>query len=163
MKRMEYKKMRAKTACFTGHRNIPTEQYDALNQRLEHIIVHLIDRGYRFFGAGGALGFDTMSAQAVLTLKKQYTFIRLILVLPCHSQTKKWNEPDRAIYERIQKQAEKVVYMSEAYTQGCMHRRNRHLVDHSSVCICYLTSSSGGTAYTVNYARKQGLEIINIA
>ena len=53
--------------------------------------------------------------------------------------------------------------MSEAYTQGCMHRRNRHLVDHSSVCICYLTGSSGGTAYTVNYARKQGLEIINIA
>ena len=41
--------MRAKTACFTGHRNIPAEQYDALNQRLEHIIVHLIDRGYRFW------------------------------------------------------------------------------------------------------------------
>ena len=85
--------MRAKTACFTGHRNIPTEQYDALNQRLEHIIVHLIDRGYRFFGAGGALGFDTMAAQAVLTLKKQYTFIRLILVLPCHSQTKNGMNP----------------------------------------------------------------------
>ena len=44
-----------------------------------------------------------------------------------------------------------------------MHRRNRHLVDHSGTCICYLTRSTGGTAYTVDYARKKGLRIINVA
>ena len=44
-----------------------------------------------------------------------------------------------------------------------MHRRNRYLVDHGCVCVCYLTGDSGGTAYTVRYAEKQGLEIINIA
>ena len=43
-----------------------------------------------------------------------------------------------------------------------MFKRNRHLVNHSSACICYLEKPTGGTAYTVNYARKCGLQIINL-
>lgn len=61
------------------------------------------------------------------------------------------------------RQADKVVYTSKEYTRGCMHKRNRHLVDNSSICIAYLTEQSGGTAYTVDYARKNGLIVINIA
>ena len=155
--------MRDRTVCFTGHRKIPAGQYDILLQRLKDTIVHLISRGYRFFGTGGASGFDTMAAQAVLELRKQYPHIRLILVLPCLAQAKSWNASDRAIYEHIKGQADKIVYTSLANTRGCMHRRNRHLVDCSSVCICYMTESTGGTAYTVSHAQKQGLEIINIA
>ena len=37
------------------------------------------------------------------------------------------------------------------------------LVDRSSVCVAYLKRQNGGTAYTADYAKKQGLEIINIA
>lgn len=37
------------------------------------------------------------------------------------------------------------------------------MVDHSGVCVCYLTRDSGGTAYTINYAKKQGLNVFNIA
>lgn len=44
-----------------------------------------------------------------------------------------------------------------------MFKRNRHLVDNSSVCVAYLTANSGGTAYTVNYAESKGLKIINLA
>ena len=66
-------------------------------------------------------------------------------------------------YERIKALADKVVYTSQEYTKGCMHKRNRHLVDHSSVCVCYLTKKDGGTAYTVDYAERQGLEVINLA
>ena len=49
------------------------------------------------------------------------------------------------------------------YTRGCMHKRNRHLVDNSSACISYLTENKGGTFYTVNYAKSKGVEVINIA
>ena len=66
------------------------------------------------------------------------------------------------IYQEIMKQADKVVYTSQDYSPGCMFKRNRHLVDHSSACICYLAKRSGGTAYTVDYARKCGLKIFNI-
>ena len=44
-----------------------------------------------------------------------------------------------------------------------MHKRNRHLVDNSSRCICFLTEKTGGTFYTVNYASEHGLMIINTA
>ena len=59
---------------------------------------------------------------------------------------------------RTSKQGIKPLYQS----QGCMHKRNRHLVDNSSVCVCYLNKENGGTAYTVDYAGKKGLEIINL-
>ena len=62
----------------------------------------------------------------------------------------------------IKAQADKVVYMAQQYTPGCMHKRNRHLVDHSGVCVCYLNRGSGGTAYTVRYAKEKGLKIVNV-
>lgn len=126
-------------------------------------MIEAIEQGYRYFGCGGALGFDTLAAQTVLEMKNEYPEIRLILVLPCCNQMRCWKEADIAEYERIMKAADKVTYTSEQYYSGCMHKRNRHLVDNSSLCICYLTEPSGGTAYTVNYARTQGLKIINVA
>ena len=155
-------KMKDKTVCFTGHRRIPDAQYNELHRRLENVIVALVESGHRFFGAGGALGFDTMAAQTVLALKKQYPYIRFILVLPCLSQAKKWKKPDQIVYERIKAQADKIVYTGREYTKDCMHRRNCYLVDCSSICVCYLTKSTGGTAYTVNYARRRGVKIISM-
>ena len=155
--------MREKTACFTGHRKIPPESISELSQRLKNTLLRLIEEGYMYFGAGGASGFDTLATQCVLSLKKQYPHIKLILVLPCITQTKGWSKNDIAIYEEIKSQADKVVYTSREYSRGCMFKRNRHLVNGSSVCIAYLTQEKGGTAYTVNYAKEQGLAVINLA
>ena len=155
--------MRKQTCCFTGHRQIPAEKRAEIADRLECVIVNLYQRGIRYYGAGGALGFDTLAAQAVIHLRESCSSMKLILVLPCLAQTRGWRPEDVAEYERIKDLADKVVYTSQEYSRGCMHKRNRHLVDNSGVCVCYLTDDSGGTAYTVKYAEKQGLEIINVA
>lgn len=123
----------------------------------------LYQKGVRYYGAGGALGFDTLAAQTVIRLRENCPNMKLILVLPCLTQTRGWRPENVMEYERIKTQADKVVYTTQEYTWGCMHRRNRHLVDNSSVCVCYLTKDNGGTAYTVRYAEDQGLEIVNIA
>ena len=68
-----------------------------------------------------------------------------------------------AVYEEIKSQADKVVYTSHDYFRGCMFKRNRHLVNGSSVCIAYLTQEKGGTAYTVNYAQQNNVQVINLA
>ena len=78
--------LRVNTCCFTGHRIIPSGEKETIRNLLETAIEKAIQDGYRFFGAGGALGFDTLAAQTVLTLKQQYPHIRLILVLPCINQ-----------------------------------------------------------------------------
>ena len=156
--------MREMTCCFTGHRRIPEEDKHKVKKYLDKTIRQLIDRGIVYYGAGGALGFDTMAAQAVLYLRDYYfPQIKLILVLPCEDQAVRWNYSNREIYEEIKAKADKCVYMSKYYTEDCMYRRNRHLVDNSNICICYLTEDKGGTKYTVDYAIKRGLEIINLA
>ena len=155
--------LRAKTCCFTGHRSLSNEEKLKVAVRLREIIAVQIKAGVVFYGAGGARGFDALAALTVLDMKKEYPQLRLILVLPCEDQTRGWRSEDIAVYEDIKRRSDKVVYVSRGYTPDCMHRRNRHLVDHSGTCICYLTRSSGGTAYTVDYARKKGLRIINVA
>jgi len=135
-------------------------QIHTVKKNLKKVVMSLIEQGYCFFGAGGALGFDTIAAQTILDLKQDYPRIKLILVLPCPSQADRWREKDKTIYEEIKAKADKVVYIAQEYTRDCMFARNRHLVDNSSVCICYLTEQSGGTAYTVKYALKKGLKAI---
>ena len=155
--------IKLRTACFTGHRTLPAEELSKISKHLEDTLIALIEQGYCYFSAGGALGFDTLAAQVVLRLREHYPQIRLILVLPCRNQTRGWPQDGIDTYEDTKRRADKIIYTAENYFRGCMQKRNRHLVDNSSVCICYLTKSTGGTAYTVNYAHRMGLRIINIA
>jgi len=155
--------MKKKTCCFTGHRKIPVSEYGILKSKLKDVIISLIERGVIYFGAGGGLGFDTLAAETILELKTEYPIIKLILVLPCENQTYNWNVKDIKIFNDIKSKCDKYVYISKNYTRDCMFKRNRHLVDNSSVCVCYKNKDSGGTAYTVRYAEEKKLEIINIA
>lgn len=155
--------MREKTCCFTGHRDISPLDYGRVKDALYKAVKNLIEEGVVYFGCGGALGFDTMAAKTVLDLKKEYPHIKLIMVYPCKNQTEFWQKRDIEIYDHIRAACDKHVYVSETYTKACMFKRNRHLVDHSRYCICYLTRAGGGTRYTVNYALEQGLQVINLA
>ena len=64
--------LRAKTCCFTGHRNLSSGEKLKAAVRLREIIAEQIKAGVVFYGAGGALGFDTLAAQTVLDMKKEY-------------------------------------------------------------------------------------------
>ena len=154
--------VKGQTCCFTGHRIIPSGMERKLFRVTEKVVENAIKSGYRYFGVGGALGFDTIAALVVLKLRESYPSIKLILVLPCLNQTRGWSKEDIEIYENIKKQADKIVYTSKEYTRGCMHKRNRHLVNNSSLCICYLTEEKGGTYYTVKYAQENQLAVVNV-
>lgn len=151
-----------RTACFTGHRKIPAQEIKNIEKQLDEIIEKLYQNGVIFYGVGGSYGFDMLAELAVLRAKQRHSEIKLILVLPCSDQDKYWTEDNKAAFAEIKKQAAKIVYLSENYSKGCMHKRNRHLVDYSGYCIAYLNENSGGTAYTVDYAQQNGLEIINL-
>ena len=66
-------------------------------------------------------------------------------------------------YKDILALADEVRYVCESYCTGCMHLRNKVMVDNSRVLIAYHTDSRGGTAYTVSYAKEKKREIINVA
>ncbi len=155
--------MPAPTCCFTGHRELPEEKIPEIKRRLAEEIVCLISEGVTRFAAGGALGFDTLAALAVLQMKVLFAELELTLVLPCKTQDRYWRQAEKELYREILSQADHVTYVSEQYTRGCIQKRNRLLVEGSSVCVCYCAKNQGGTAYTVQYARKKGHRVINLA
>ncbi len=149
--------------CFSGHRSIQPPLLPALKKLLRETAEGLARVGIGGFICGGALGFDTLAAEAVLELKTRRPELGLTLALPFRGQSDRWPAASRERYERILARADEVIYVSEEYDPHCMRKRNRFMVEHSSICVCYLTGTGGGTAYTVAYALSRGLRVINLA
>ena len=156
---MDYK---SQTCSFTGHRDIAPYTTDMVFEQTKAIVTLLVSKGFKYFGTDGALGLDTIAAQAVLSVKEIYPEVKLILVLPFENQTQYWKQQDIDLYNDIKSSVDKVKALAAHYYNGCMQKRNRHLVDCSSACICFLTKHEGGTAYTVDYAKQKGLNITNV-
>lgn len=52
--------------------------------------------------------------------------------------------------------------LEERYTDGCMLRRNRYMVEHADILMTVFDGSPGGTAATVRYAKSRGLRLITL-
>ena len=155
--------MRNQTCCFTGHRILSKNKISVIESTLRKEVANLIDRDVKYFGVGGAIGFDTLAAQTVIDLRYDYKHIKLILIIPCKDQAERWSHKDKTTYQYIKSHADKIVYLSEKYENGCMLKRNRHMVNNSSFVIAAWDGRKrGGTYYTVNYAQKLKKEIIFI-
>lgn len=147
------------TVAFTGHRDVhdPNWVYDCLKMTIKDLIA----KGADTFICGGAVGFDTLAATAVLELREQYP-IRLMLAIPCEGQDAKFSPAMKSTYQQIRADADEEVVLYPYYQRGCMHSRNRYMVDHCDLLVAYCHKPTGGTAYTVDYAKEQGKKIVNL-
>ena len=66
-----------KIACFSGHRHIEESEYDSVYKATLSYVRELIYEDYTIFRCGGALGFDMMAADIVLSLKEEFPDIKL--------------------------------------------------------------------------------------
>ena len=154
--------LRDVTCCFTGHRSIAPVHEDDLPGVLEQVIRTLYSAGVYRFVTGGALGFDTLAAETVLSLRDELERMHLTVVAPFLRQADRWRESDRARYERICSGADEYRVLRSSYTRFCMRERNHAMVDMSGVCISYLYRRPSGTSQTVDYAMQSGLYVISI-
>ena len=150
------------SAFFTGHRNIDAFSRAQISFVLDYLLKTMVNSGITRFYAGGALGFDTIAALAVLRIKESRPDVTLELILPCKNQMKYWSDEDARTLNYIIERADRVEYISESYNSTCMHRRNDRLVELGDIGVAFLEHGGGGTAYTVNHALKQDKEIINV-
>ncbi|MDD6262738.1 MAG: SLOG family protein [Clostridiales bacterium] len=148
---------------FTGHRILSAEERIAAAAGLRKTVEELISRGAENFFAGGALGFDTLAAQAVLAFRSAGAKVRLHLLLPFPEQDRRWSPADKAVYRSILGVADSAEYFCDRYLPGVYHLRDRAIVERSEIIVAYLNRSTGGTAYTVSVAGDMGREIINLA
>lgn len=160
-----------KACAFTGYR--PSKMpwgYDERDARcmefkfrLRESLEYLIGKGYVDFLSGGALGFDLMAAEMVLSLREKYPWIRLIMVLPFDGQADKWSREQRQRWLDIIEASDKVVHVSQEYDRGVFFRRNHYLVDNANLMLAAYDGQPGGTAGTVAYARRHGVKVLRIA
>lgn len=149
------------STSFTGHRQVI--DYKQTSERVKDAIRYCYKSGARFFYAGGAVGFDTIAAGAVLSLKAELSDIVLIVVVPFPDQDKYFNTENKNRYLNILKQADEVVTISKDFSNIAYLKRNDYMISHSCQLIAYWDEKSlGGTSYTVRKAREKKLTIYNL-
>lgn len=159
------------SCAFTGHRPARFSfEYDEndtkclwLKQVLRAQILRLAQLGVSSFYTGMAMGVDQWAAAEVLSLKIRHPHVRLNAVLPCETQSHRWNQAQKYRYFNLLSNCDEVITLNSYYTPSCMFERNRCLVDHADYLLAVFDGDSkGGTAYTIQYARKQSKKVIVI-
>ncbi|MDR2616029.1 MAG: DUF1273 domain-containing protein [Oscillospiraceae bacterium] len=159
------------SCCFSGYRpeKLPwgeredDERCRELKRRLFHIAEALHDSGRRRFICGMARGCDMYFCEAALTLRDIRGGVAVEAALPFPEQAEKWKPAWRERYHSLLSRCDIETHVSREYTKDCIMRRNRYMVDSSSVIVTVFDGRFGGTMYTRGYAYRQGLEIIDIA
>ena len=143
----------SRTAAFTGHRSgsVPwlnepdSERFARCIKELDAACLQAVDSGKRWFLSGMADGFDRIAAERILNMKKELPDIGLICVFPYRSAG--------SIHSELAEQADGCIILLAEYASGCMHLRNRFLVQNSSLLIAgYDGRAEGGTFDTVRSA-----------
>lgn len=153
--------------AFTGHRperlswggNEDDARCLALKQQLARLIGEACGAGCRTFVCGMARGCDLYFAEQVLQVRRMCAQIRLVAMIPCPSQPDMWPEREQARYRRLLAACDEVRVLEPAYSEGCMLRRNRAMVDAADILITVYDGSGGGTGATVRYAEKCGVTL----
>ena len=141
-----------KTALFIGNRDC----YQIKEADIEQAIINAIEDGIEIFLNGGQGYFDQICASAVHRLKERYPQIKSILVIP-YRDFSVFND---SLFDEIVYPFESHTFSYYTYKSGIL-KRNRWMVEHSSVAICYVYRS-GGASKTLDYAKKKNLKIIDL-
>ena len=80
----------------------------------------------------------------------------MTLVLP-------YMNKDIAYYEQYYDSILIPACLSRIHPKGAITKRNRWMVEECDLLVCYVEHESGGAYAALQYARKMGKEIINLA
>lgn len=161
---------RERTCCFTGHRpeKLPwgKDETDprclALKRRLRDAVLSAYEDGMRHFICGMARGCDLYFAEIVLELRRDRPDITLEAAIPWPGQSDGWERASRERWHQILAVCDLETMVQRSYDPGCLLRRNRYMVDHSSLVIAVYDGSPGGTYRTLEYAVRQKVPFVEL-
>lgn len=155
------------TCCLTGHRpkslpwgyNENSPKCRKFKKEVKKVLEGAIKYGLTSFLNGMAEGFDMISAEIILELKKTYKNVKLIAVIPCLNQEIKWKPNQQKRYNAILKQCDEKIVLFKIYTPNCMNNRNKFMVENSGVAIACFNGKPSGTGNTIRLAKEKNLKI----
>ena len=109
-----------------------------------------------------AQGCDFYFAEAVLALRELHPDVTLEAAIPCATQADRWPAVDRERYVELLARCDEQHLIQQAYSPGCMQRRNQYMVDHSALLLAAFAGLPGGTMNTILYAQRSGVETVVI-
>lgn len=144
--------------AFSGHRS-----YDGTaDKELRRAIESLYTNGARIFRVGMAEGFDLAAGKALLELMDNHDDITIEAHIPYPAFASRFKGDNLLLYDAIIAKARVVRYAGFAYQVDIFHRRNDMLVECATHLIAWWDGTRSGTGYTVNRARRQGCNILNL-
>ncbi len=154
--------------AFSGHRphRLPwgfreeDPRCRALKARLAEALAQILAAGPAVLLCGMARGCDTYFAEAALALLAADCRSELWAVLPCAGQADGWPAADRRRYRALCRASSRVLLLQEAYSEGCMLRRNRWMLDHADRLLTVYDGGGGGTGWMVREAARRGLPTV---
>lgn len=150
---------------FTGHRPERLNMSETKVQEwLEKQIRKAVDDGYTDFISGMQRGVDLWAAEIVLKIREDIKDkeIHLFSAVAFRGMENQWENEWRKRYHDVLKVANGAIYVSDRPGRAAFFKRNEWMVDNSQRLIGVYTGAPGGTKETINYARKNGKEVILI-
>ena len=145
-----------KTA-FIGHRIIHNKH---LFEKLIRAIQNQIDYGCRFFTMGSHGDYDNLALLACRNAKKQYPDLQIEVVITSLNAISN-KDSNGNMYSDV---STIMFDIENAYYKQKITLSNRKMIDSSDTLICYVDEKSymSGAKTTLLYAKKKGLNIINL-
>ena len=143
--------MQGKSCFFIGHREAPEDVAADLASEVRR---HITELGVTEFIVGHYGRFDSMAGQAVIAAKREFPYIRLLLLLPYHPAEAPVDLPegyDGTYYPPG---------MESVPRRFAIVRANRYMVDHTDYLIAYAWHPASNARELVEYAearQKRGL------
>lgn len=149
------------TVSFFGHRQI--DRFFDAEEKVADIVERLIrEKKYVEFLIGRDGDFDQIVSSTVRRSKRDIRDdnSELVWVL-AYPKAEYANNADSfdEYYDRVEVCDEAAI----AHPKGAIQIRNRDMVDRSDLVVCYVDRQSGGAFQTMEYAKKTGKTVINLA
>ena len=149
------------TVSLFGHREIRSP--DMILERLEKVIQPIIlSKPYVEFLVGREGEFDLLAASIIHRLKRKHDCgnVTLTLVLPYLKAEYRNNEQEFLDYYD---EVEICEESSKAHFKAAIQLRNRRMAERSDLVICYVERNNGGAYQTVQYAKRIGVQRLNLS
>ena len=144
------------SCAITGHRSLPIG-FD--REKVKQFLRTLIEKGVEKFYNGLAIGFDLLTAELIVELKREYPKVKLYGCVPFYGQERYYNQEDKLRYQRLLNCCEEVTVLNEEYHKGSYFQRNDYMIEKADVLFAYCKEEKGGTAYTVRlFAKRKGIQ-----
>ncbi len=111
------------------------------------------------FVSGMDIGADMYAAEIVVALKDIYPHITLEVAIPYEEQATKWSERERDKYFSLIEKCDMETLLSRHYTEECVYKRNKYMIDKSDVVITIRDST---IRKIVEYAKNAQKDVIVI-